>query len=443
MSSHDAFRYAICQCPEDLTPRLIYADWLDERDDAISHAHAEFIRLQVESIDICENSPSGQRLRLRQRDLLKAHGDDWIRRTANCEGSSSNDRGCLSVIHGWHFNRGFIEAITIEAEEFLRHGEELVRRFPLTQIRFRLQRSDRNTITKLSESEYLQNLTAIEFEPVRYGESGLGNLGLRTILQSSHLHQIRRLHLDRQNLTNHAIRLLIEWPGLLNLQRLDLSRNQQHNDTQDGMDGDGIAQLLGTQRLRNLEWLKLDQIPIGIVGVDAFTVAGRLDKLRSLSLERCRIGSHGVQTIAQSPALPQLTTLDLRGNQVGVRGVQALAASLTLRSLETIDLSSNRISDAGVVALARSQQVGGLRSLILRRNRLGDEGARALANTGPLAHLHTLDLRCNEVGYSGAEAIALSTHLPSLSILDLRENHIRPEDRSKLRKHLGKNLGRL
>ena len=40
----DAFLHAILAAPDDDTPRLIYADWLEERGDL----RGEFIRLQVE-----------------------------------------------------------------------------------------------------------------------------------------------------------------------------------------------------------------------------------------------------------------------------------------------------------------------------------------------------------------------------------------------------------
>lgn len=45
MTDHDALLRAICDCPDDDTPRLIYADFLEEAGDAV---RAAFIRAQVE-----------------------------------------------------------------------------------------------------------------------------------------------------------------------------------------------------------------------------------------------------------------------------------------------------------------------------------------------------------------------------------------------------------
>jgi uncharacterized protein (TIGR02996 family) len=45
MSEEDALLSAIAADPDEDTPRLVYADWLDEHD---RHARAEFIRLQID-----------------------------------------------------------------------------------------------------------------------------------------------------------------------------------------------------------------------------------------------------------------------------------------------------------------------------------------------------------------------------------------------------------
>jgi uncharacterized protein (TIGR02996 family) len=50
----DAFLQAICAKPEDDTPRLVYADWLEEQGDT---DRAEFIRVQCE----LEKVPPGLR----------------------------------------------------------------------------------------------------------------------------------------------------------------------------------------------------------------------------------------------------------------------------------------------------------------------------------------------------------------------------------------------
>ncbi len=47
--SEDALLHAICEHPDDDTPRLVFADWLDERGDELSTAWAALIRDQLRS----------------------------------------------------------------------------------------------------------------------------------------------------------------------------------------------------------------------------------------------------------------------------------------------------------------------------------------------------------------------------------------------------------
>lgn len=48
MMERDAFVYAVCREPADDTPRLVFADWLQENGDASDRDRAEFIRLQIQ-----------------------------------------------------------------------------------------------------------------------------------------------------------------------------------------------------------------------------------------------------------------------------------------------------------------------------------------------------------------------------------------------------------
>lgn len=49
MTTEDAFLRAILHNPADDTPRLVYADWLDEQGDDASRRKAEFLRFEAEA----------------------------------------------------------------------------------------------------------------------------------------------------------------------------------------------------------------------------------------------------------------------------------------------------------------------------------------------------------------------------------------------------------
>jgi len=52
MSDHDALLAAICAEPDEDTPRLVFADWLDEHDQS---ERAAFMRAQIELARRCGN----------------------------------------------------------------------------------------------------------------------------------------------------------------------------------------------------------------------------------------------------------------------------------------------------------------------------------------------------------------------------------------------------
>lgn len=70
----DAFLQAILENPDEDSPRLIYADWLDEHGDP---DRAEFIRLQIELAHLPEEDPRRPHLERQEKALLARPGNTW------------------------------------------------------------------------------------------------------------------------------------------------------------------------------------------------------------------------------------------------------------------------------------------------------------------------------------------------------------------------------
>src|SRR5689334_2391543 len=109
--THDAFLQAILEAPEDDTPRLIYADWLEDHGEP---ERAEFIRVQIE---LARLSPHDRRrlvLGRREQELLQSHAARWLPSLPPWAFAAS-----------WH--RGFVAGIGAGVGDFLRGAEELFR----------------------------------------------------------------------------------------------------------------------------------------------------------------------------------------------------------------------------------------------------------------------------------------------------------------------------
>jgi uncharacterized protein (TIGR02996 family) len=105
MNPDDAFLATILEDPDDDTPRLIYADWLDDRGQT---DRAEFIRLQCEIARLPEDDDRLPPLQEIERRLLERCQDQWL--------------GPLRpLFSGWTFRRGFLDAVRVPAATYLRH----------------------------------------------------------------------------------------------------------------------------------------------------------------------------------------------------------------------------------------------------------------------------------------------------------------------------------
>jgi uncharacterized protein (TIGR02996 family) len=103
-SDGDALFRAICEQPWEDTPRLIYADWLDENGDP---QRAEFIRVMVELAPQANGGPRRIELRARAKQLHRESHGRWTR------GSPTGD----GVRIGRELNRGFYNEVTFGGDD--------------------------------------------------------------------------------------------------------------------------------------------------------------------------------------------------------------------------------------------------------------------------------------------------------------------------------------
>src|SRR5829696_4128503 len=95
-----AFRRAILEAPDDDAPRLVYADWLDERGQV---DRAEFIRLQIRLARTDVRDPDYRALKSVVDQIQQAHHVEWV-----------NELPQFADVQWLVFDRGFISAVKFE-----------------------------------------------------------------------------------------------------------------------------------------------------------------------------------------------------------------------------------------------------------------------------------------------------------------------------------------
>jgi uncharacterized protein (TIGR02996 family) len=222
-----AFLRAICDDPADDSPRLVFADWLDEHGEP---ERAEFIRLQCELAGRPDRPGRWQELRDRQDELLRRHGPRW-----------------RAELPSWLravgvFRRGFVDSLACTADAFLARAGDLetlpVQKLHLWNAGSRLgpllvspllARVDTLSLSGnalgdaaaagLAECPYLHRLTWLDL-----GYNQVGDLGAAALAASACLGSLAELYLNNNHVGEAGATALVE-SRRLRLRRLLLLSN--------------------------------------------------------------------------------------------------------------------------------------------------------------------------------------------------------------------------
>jgi uncharacterized protein (TIGR02996 family) len=355
--THDeAFLQAIRDEPASDVPRLVYADWLEEKGDAEAADRAEFIRVQCRLYELPEGHRGRGALEARARELLRGHWRAWVGPLRELAGPLRDRIG-----EGWmretfyaegldRFSRGFVETLNLTARTFVEQADALAHLTPLRHLR--VWRGG-GCIDVLAGAPHLGWLTTLAF--VDYYQYPLAADDARALAESPHLTRLRVLNLFRNGVGDEGLAALARAPWLAGLDWLQVADN--------GISERGVAALAASGRPLRLGTLSLYDNPIGDAGCAALAGARTLAGLRTLSLSYCGIGDAGVEALARSGLLANLHTLDLAGNLITERGARALADCPDLVGLRDLSLHNNPISADAGSALASSPYLRNLKAL--------------------------------------------------------------------------------
>ena len=344
MSAADRpFLAAILDAPDDDAPRLVYADWLDERGDS---ERAEFIRLDVRVARMSSADPEWAAVHRRVAELRQPNFQEWVDRLPQFPG-----------VHWEAFTRGFISVVRFETPAaYFDHAPAVFAASPIREVR--LHNFHFQDCPRLADSRPLRRVRVLDLND----GNRIANKGAEALFRSENLANLTVLLLGNNLLGSAGARSVAEAPYMRGLERLRIDRNDIYDD-----------------------------------GVRFLAASERFTRVRSLDVSRTRVGDPGVEALARSRGVRRLQSLDLSNNLVTDEGARLLAASENVTELRVLFLHTNSITDDGVTALARSPQLAGLQHLLLRTNLIRDKGAEALARSPYLQHLRELYVGGNTI----------------------------------------------
>jgi uncharacterized protein (TIGR02996 family) len=294
--TEEALLAAIGDNPEDDAPRLIYADWLDEHGEA---ERAELIRAQVALGSMAPDGPARGRLEERARTLLEGKAEAWA-------------AALKPLVLGYHYARGLIDAVEVDAARFPESADEVLRLAPSAALRV----------------------------PVNSWQE------VKTLVRCKQLLRVRRLALPGERMGGAGAWILAESPHVANLKGLSLAGQS--------LGQPGAQALAASRYLANLEVLDLTATNLARSAVTLLAGSPNLPRLKRLLLGRNLLNDSDVRALANSLHLKELRELDLSGNAVTSEGMECLAAAPLLARLRRLDLTGSQVGPRGLYLLRQS-----------------------------------------------------------------------------------------
>jgi len=283
MDEEAAILAAIAADPAEDTPRLAYADWLDDHaadrpDPPAARVRAEFIRVQCE-IKRYEHLSSSElqgyvELYRRQDVLLTRHRRDLL----GPLGDALTERDVV-------FDRGFPVEVRLDAPAFLKAAAAVAALRPLPRVHVGNAGPVLNELVDLPDLGVVTTLTVSGSE---YDPFDLGDGGAALLAACPHFRRLEVLELEGCRVGDLGLDELASSPALRGVVGLDLSGNEI-SDT-------GVVALVASPLWPRLKYLVLGANPISDEGAFALADAGPT-AIAYLNVKFTGIGRAGQQRL--------------------------------------------------------------------------------------------------------------------------------------------------
>ncbi len=361
MTDRDALYAAVLAAPDDDTPRLVYADYLDDTGARADAIRARFIRNQVALARAEPWSAEYDRLRRATAPVEDHYKKEWA---ADLEGGFGR---------GIHFSRGFVAQVTCDLSRFLSDSTRVFDRHPVRAVKFTTARAH-GAYPTLAASPSLARLHTLHAPGEHVDDAAAERLAA-----SPHIGGLRCLRVVRSALSIAGLGRLASLTRS-GLRELELDEHRAIGEAE-------VAHLVA--EIDGLRLLDLSNITFGPRVAIALAGARALAGLEVLWLgyganaAGTPLRGPGAVALAESPHLRGLTELDLYGQELRKRGAEAFFTAYAWPRLKRLGLRSNGIPASSIPAFAANPHLRSLREIDFRSNDIKAEDLGPLREACP------------------------------------------------------------
>jgi uncharacterized protein (TIGR02996 family) len=358
----DGFLRSIIAAPKDDNVRLVYADWLQEKNDP----RGEFIRCQVQAAAKQTPAEEKRKLNARAKVLLAQH--QWLPPYFQGKGAK--------------IERGFVVRFARNEEAEVPSTDEVAKLaadpffalIPMDLLRssYRFSGIGCPLLALVVRVPRLGCFGKLDWEQVCLGsptQDDRNEVPEGYLLCSSpHLGGLSELRLANCSLRDKQIVALANNPAVASLRVLNVGANGDMEVSGNEFKDEGAKALANSPYLNELEELDLSDAWMSDTGVKYLCAARGLSKLKRLNLAGVSLTDKGYQTLAKSPFVARLEELTVghgyyqesktRPTEVGLR---ALAKSPHLENIKRLRIELRYLSPEMIAARTELQQRFGKR----------------------------------------------------------------------------------
>ena len=263
MDERRALIAAIIANPDEDTPRLAFADWLQEHGDEHDRARAEFIRLQVKAARLPRGDESRKKLQKQADAIDRAHAKHWL-------------GPLMELVKGPYFDRGMLDVRYFTPAAFAKPETQrvLVEWLPRVGTRRLVLGGNTKRVGLVAESPVLGLVPALEWWDMQMDDDGL-----KTLAKSPHTGGLTALTLEKLLATDTGLKALARSPNIAGLRKLRLLAPVNGGT---GISAAGIRALIASEQFPRLDTFALTAAYR--VALDSFCAEPALSRLRSLHI---------------------------------------------------------------------------------------------------------------------------------------------------------------